>query len=237
MTTIPLFLTQEHPCSYLEGKLAQSLFVHPAYQLTPRIYGQLLAQGFRRSGNEVYVPHCAECSACIPARVPVAEFKPDRSQKRCMIKNTDTRVVLKPAAFEQTHYEMYLRYQNFKHKDGIMAQSGPDEYFSFLGSSWCDTRFAEFMIDDELAAVAVIDQCDRAWSAVYTFYEPKFSKYSPGVYAVLWQIEQAHRQQLEFLYLGFWIRNCKKMAYKSEFKPLQIFIGHRWVKYSVENPV
>ncbi len=233
MTSLPLLLTQAHPCSYLEGEFAQSIFVHPARQLTPAIYAQLLAQGFRRSGDEVYAPYCAHCSACLSARVPVARFKPNRRQKRCLVKNADTRVIVKPAAFEQSHYDMYLRYQRFKHKGGIMAQSSPGDYFNFLGSSWCDTRFAEFFIENELAAVAVIDQSDHAWSAVYTFFEPKFSGYSPGVYAVLWQIEQAYRQHREFLYLGFWIKNCKKMAYKSDYQPLQLFRDHQWVEYAV----
>ena len=90
MMSIPLFLTQEHPCSYLEGERAQSVFVHPAYPATTSIYAQLIEQGFRRSGDEIYAPHCPHCSACIPARLPVEKFKPSRSQKRCINKNIDT---------------------------------------------------------------------------------------------------------------------------------------------------
>lgn len=236
MTSIPLILTQAHPCSYLEGEQAQSLFVHPACRLTTAMYGQLLELGFRRSGDEVYAPRCAKCSACIPARVKVAEFKPDRSQKRCLKRNSNTRVILKPPVFEQAHYEMYLRYQHFKHEGGAMEDAGPSEYLNFLGSSWCHTYFAEFSIDDELSALAVIDQFDQSWSAVYTFYEPKFSEYSPGMYAVLWQIEQARRLQKKFLYLGFWIKNCRKMSYKSIYQPLQLYVRQEWVDFaSAEN--
>lgn len=232
MTSIPLILSPEHPCSYLEGMFSKSLFVHPACELTPAMYAQLLAQGFRRSGDDVYAPHCARCSACIPARVPVAGFKPDRSQKRCSKKNLNTRVVIKPAIFEEAHYAMYLRYQNFKHEGSDMALAGPDEYLNFLGSSWCGTRFVEFSIDNELAAIAVIDLFDRAWSAVYTFFDPKFSGYSPGVYAVLWQIAEANRQKKEYLYLGYWIKKCNKMSYKSKYQPLQLFIDGRWIEFS-----
>ncbi len=233
MMSIPLLLSQQHACSYLEGEHAQSLFVQPSYPMTTAIYGQLLAQGFRRSGDEVYAPHCPQCSACIPVRLPVATFKPSRSQKRCLSRNIDTQVVVKPADFEQAHYELYLRYQAVRHGDGAMADSSPDEYLGFLGSSWCDTRFVEFSINNELAGIAVVDRFEQAWSAVYTFFDPKFAGASPGVYAVLWQIEQARRQQKEFLYLGFWIKACQKMAYKSDYQPMQLLIDNQWVEMPV----
>ena len=233
MISIPLFLTQEHPCSYLEAERAQSVFVHPSYPVTTPIYARLLEQGFRRSGDEIYAPHCPHCSACIPVRLPVAKFKPSRSQKRCLNKNIDTQAIVKPAVFEQAHYDMYLRYQEIRHGDGSMANASPEDYLGFLGSSWCDTRFVEFSINNELAGVAVIDQFEHAWSAVYTFFEPKFSSYSLGVYAVLWQIEQATQQKKDFLYLGFWIKACKKMAYKSDYQPLQTFIDNQWIEMPV----
>ncbi len=233
MTAIPLFLSQQHSCSYLDGEQAQSVFVHPSYPLTPSIYAQLIAQGFRRSGDEVYAPHCPHCSACIPVRLPVKKFKPGRSQKRCLHKNINTQVTVKPAIFEQAHYDMYLRYQTARHNEGSMADASPDDYINFLGSSWCDTRFIEFSINNELAGIAVVDQFDQAWSAVYTFFEPKFSDHSLGVFAVLWQIEQVRLQQKEFLYLGFWIKACKKMAYKSDYQPMQLLIDNQWLEMTV----
>lgn len=230
MISIPLFLTAEHPCSYLDGKLAQSAFVHPSYPLTPVVYAQLIEQGFRRSGDEIYRPHCQQCTACLPARLPVTQFRPNRHQKRCWKKNSSTQATIKPPIFEQAHYELYLRYQATRHSGGNMAHSSPEDYISFLSSSWCNTKFIEFSIENELAGVAVIDQFDNAYSAVYTFFEPEFSIHSLGMYAVLWQIEQAKAQQREFLYLGFWIKECKKMAYKSDYQPLQIFSGNTWVE-------
>lgn len=229
MMTIPLALTQEHSCSYLENQQAQSLFVHPSCQLTTEIYEQLIMQGFRRSGDDVYKPQCQQCTTCIPVRIEVAHFIPGKSQKRCLEKNKHTRAIIKPPVFEQAHYDMYLRYQANRHADGAMAQSDRDEYLSFLGSSWCDTFFVEFLINDELAGLAVIDQFDNALSAVYTFFEPKFAGYSPGVYAVLWQIEQARQQGRQFLYLGYWIKECKKMAYKSNYQPLQQLLDNEWI--------
>lgn len=230
MKSVPLLLSQEHPCSYIENNLAQSLFVHPAYPLTPIIYAQLMAKGFRRSGNQVYRPYCHPCSACQPIRLEVNKFKPNKNQKRCLSKNINTQAIIKPPVFEQAHYDMYLRYQMARHTAGAMANSSAEDYINFLSSSWCQTVFVEFSINNELAGIAIIDQFDEAWSAVYTFFEPKFSSYSLGVYAVLWQIEQVKHQQKEFLYLGFWIKECKKMAYKSDYQPMQILSDADWVE-------
>jgi arginine-tRNA-protein transferase len=111
-----------------------------------------------------------------------------------------------------------------------MAKSSPEDYLDFLSSSWCETRFVEFSINGRLAAVAVVDQTNNAWSAVYTFFDPDFSAYSPGVYAVLWQIEQARQAGREFLYLGFWIQSCKKMAYKTQYQPMQLLVNQQWTE-------
>jgi arginyl-tRNA--protein-N-Asp/Glu arginylyltransferase len=229
MTSIPLLITAPHPCSYLEGEQAQTAFVNPIFGLSSNVYSQLIAHGFRRSGDDVYQPRCAQCSQCVPVRLPVAQFKPNRRQKRCFQKNRQTSTIIKPAVFEQAHYDLYLRYQNQRHADGNMANSSPDEYLKFLGGSWCDTRFVEFSIDGALAAVAIVDYLENAISAVYTFFDPEFSSYSPGVYAVLWQIQFAQEQRLEWLYLGFWIANSKKMNYKNQYRPLQGFIDQQWV--------
>ena len=230
MISIPLVLSQEHPCGYLETKIAQSLFVHPSYSITTSTYAHLLEQGFRRSGEEVYAPHCSHCSACIPARLPLKKFKPSKSQRRCMRKNIETQVNIKPAIFEQAHYDMYLRYQAIRHPEGSMINTSPENYFSFLSSSWCNTQFVEFSIHNELAGIAIIDQFDEAWSAVYTFFEPKFSDYSLGVYAILWQSQQANLQQKEYLYLGFWLKDCTKMSYKTCYQPIQLLIDKQWVE-------
>ncbi len=229
MTSVPLLISAPHPCSYLDGQQAQTAFVSPQFELDSAIYSQLIAHGFRRSGDDVYSPRCRHCSQCVPVRLPVAQFKPNRNQKRCLQHNRQTASLIKPAVFEQAHYDLYLRYQHQRHAEGGMANAGPDEYIKFLGGSWCNTRFIEFFCDGELAAVAVVDYLDNALSAVYTFFEPKFSSYSLGVYAVLWQIQYAQQHNLEWLYLGFWIAECQKMNYKSQYRPLQGLIDRQWL--------
>lgn len=228
MASIPLFISAPHPCSYLDGEQAQSAFVSPRFELSNAVYSQLIAYGFRRSGDDVYRPQCGACQQCVPVRLAVQDFKPSRKQKRCLQSNAGTSVIIKPAVFEREHYEMYLRYQKHRHADSNMANSSPEDYINFLSSSWCHTRFVEFSIQNELAGVAIVDYLDNSLSAVYTFFEPKFSSYSLGVYAVLWQIEQAKRLGLRYVYLGFWIKNCQKMAYKIQYQPLQGFVNQGW---------
>ena len=229
MTTVPLLITYPYSCSYLEGKQARSACLDSSLALNTAIYSQLIAQGFRRSGDDVYRPHCEHCVQCVSVRLPVAQFKPSRSQQRCMQKNQLTTAVIKPANYEQAHYDLYLRYQKQRHANGDMVNTSPDEYIKFLGSSWCNTQFIEYYIADELAAVAIVDCLDNALSAVYTFFEQKFFNYSLGVYAVLWQIHYAQKMGLTWLYLGFWIADCQKMNYKNQYRPLQCFIDQQWL--------
>jgi arginine-tRNA-protein transferase len=231
MISIPLLLTEKHACSYLTNETAQPAFVHPVFSMTTAVYSKLIQQGFRRSGDEVYSPYCPSCNACVPARIKVSEFIPNRTQKRCLQKNLTTKVEVTLPEFKMEHFNLYLRYQACRHPGGAMQESGKDEYLRFLNSVWCDTRFVEFLIDGELAAVAVIDRLDNALSAVYTFFDPKFKHYSLGVNAVLWQIEWAKQLGKDYVYLGFWIKSCKKMSYKSNFQPLQILKNKVWVPY------
>jgi arginine-tRNA-protein transferase len=228
MISIPLLITDQTPCSYLEKRNSQSAFIHPSIRLDSEIYGLLIEQGFRRSGNEVYTPHCSGCSECIPTRLTVEQFVPNRNQKRCIKKNQLTTVILKPTHFEQAHFDLYLRYQKHKHKEGGMVNSTKDDYINFLVSSWCNTLFVEFSIYDQLAAVAVVDLLDNALSAVYTFFDPRFSQYSLGNYAVLWQIEHAKKMKMDFVYMGFWIKECRKMSYKTQYQPIQGFVDNEW---------
>ena len=228
MTSIPLLISTPHPCSYLPDEMACSAFVNPSFEVDNVVYSQLVAHGFRRSGDDVYRPQCNFCQQCVPVRIAVNDFKASRKQKRCLQANINTTVIIKSAIFESAHYEMYMHYQKQRHADGGMANSTVDDYMNFLSSSWCDTRFVEFSIDNELAGVAVVDYLDSSLSAVYTFFNPKFSNYSLGVYAVLWQIEQARSLGLRYVYLGFWIKDCQKMAYKIQYQPLQGLVTQRW---------
>jgi len=228
MISIPLYLDNEHDCSYLADHQSQFAYIFPDFQLSTEIYSQLIEQGFRRSGNHAYQPYCQNCKECIPARLAVNDFQASRSQRRAFNKNIDIQTLIKPAQFEQAHFDLYQKYQKSRHADGGMADSTEDDYINFLASDWCNTLFVEFSFDGELVGVAIIDLLDNALSAVYTFFEPKFSSRSLGVYAVLWQIEHAKSLGLDWLYLGYWISDCQKMSYKTNYQPLQGLVDSQW---------
>ncbi len=229
--SIPLFATNPHACNYLSGESAQTAFVHPSFSMNTNIYAQLISQGFRRSGDDVYQNICVACAACIPSRVNVDAFTPNRMQRRCQKKNSEVKAYVLPNRFKQEHYDLYLRYQKYKHPDSSMQHSSAEEYIHFLGSSWCDTYFVEFRLQDTLIAVTIIDLLPQALSAVYTFFNPDYEHLSPGTYAVLWQLAHAKALHLPWLYVGYWIKNCRKMRYKNQYQPLQILTENGWQDY------
>ncbi|MBF0621778.1 MAG: arginyltransferase [Magnetococcales bacterium] len=223
-----LYLTAPHRCGYLEGKTAATLFVEPAQPLDSEIYGQLLARGFRRSGSHVYRPHCTECALCLSARIPVADFKRARSMRRIWNRNSAIQVKGMPQDYYEHHYWLYTRYMAHRHPDGPMADPSPDEYWTFLTAHWSDTIFYEFWMDGRLVMVAVTDVVPTGLSSVYTFFDPTLTRHSLGSFGILWQIEEARRRELEWVYLGYWIPNCDKMRYKKRFQPLEIYQNRTW---------
>ncbi len=225
-----IFLSMPHACSYLPGRTATSLFLDPRQPLDSRQYAGFMRLGFRRSGDLVYRPHCRDCNACVPVRVPVNRFRPDRGQRRVWNRNQDLSVVAHPPVFQQEHFELYQRYQSARHPGGGMDDPDPQKYVNFLGSRHIHTVFYEFRLNRRLLGIAVTDILPDGLSAVYTFFDPDEKRRALGVHAVLWQIEHARERQLPWLYLGYWIRECSKMSYKGHYHPLEAFLQGHWVQ-------
>lgn len=229
MTSIPLFLGESHPCPYLPEREARMAILPPDYPLSSRFYAALVRSGFRRSGELVYRTYCDGCTRCIPVRIPVNRFQLNRSQRRTLRLNEILTVQQVPAKFSEEHYRLYLEYQSRRHPGGDMAQSSSEEFIRFLGNNRFEgTVFFEFRRAGLLVAVSVVDLLDDGFSAVYTFYDPEQQARGLGTYAILWQIEEVRRRGGESLYLGFWIQESTKMAYKSQFKPYEILSQEGW---------
>lgn len=225
---LKVYTTYPHRCSYLDGEEATTLFIDPRQTVDQPLYSNLSLLGFRRSGNHIYRPHCSHCNACIPARVPVADFRPSRSQKRCLKSNADVEVKQLDCIANEACYALYERYIQARHADGDMYPPDRDQYESFLNDPWGVTRYFGFHVDGKLLAVAVVDEMIDGLSAIYTFYEPTEDARSLGRYAVLWQILLCQERDLPHVYLGYWIRNCAKMAYKADFRPLEVMVNNQW---------
>lgn len=222
------YASPPHECSYLPEREAITLFADPHAPMSPALYSALAELGFRRSGSYIYRPRCLDCNACTPARIPVAGFVANRSQRRCEQRNRDLQVRLLPAEFVEEHYQLYRRYIQCRHADGGMNEDNPARYMEFLGSHWMNSQFVEFRAQDRLLMVAVIDQMENGLSAVYTFFDPEEKKRGLGTYGVLWQIAQARQQGLSHVYLGYWIAESPAMAYKKNFQPMEIYRQGRW---------
>jgi arginine-tRNA-protein transferase len=228
LSRLKLFATHPHPCSYLSNKQATTLFVDPDTSVDRAAYSELADLGFRRSGKHIYRPHCADCKACLAARIPVQEFKARRSQRRIWNRNQDLLVEEVEHIDSDRYFELYRRYIDRRHKDGDMFPATREQYQSFLTKEWDSTRFFAFRCGDELLAVSVADQLSRGLAAVYTFFDGDNERRSLGSYAVLWQIEMARQLSLPYLYLGYWIKDCRKMNYKTDYQPLEILLENRW---------
>ena len=228
-----LYLSMPHPCSYLDARKSTILFVDPQRLLDAGEYGVFVRQGFRRSGDLVYRPHCQQCSACVPVRVPVREFAPTRGQRRVWGRNHDIEVVEKPAHFEAEHFDLYRRYQAGRHPDSGMNDADPQKYLGFLTSRQVDTKFFELRAQGRLLAVAVADVLPDGLSAVYTFFDPDAPQRGLGVYAVLWEIAETARRGLDYLYLGYWIAESPKMSYKSSYRPIEALRGGHWINLAL----
>lgn len=228
LSTLQLYLTAPYPCSYLPQMEARSQVATPAFLITPRVYSELVHRGFRRSGTFTYRPRCDGCQQCVPVRVVVDEFHPARAQRRSWNRHHDLRVEILPLQDKAEYFALYQRYQQTRHTDGGMAEDTPEQYRNFLLQSHVDSLLVEFRESDELRMVSVIDVLDDGLSAVYTFYDPDIARASFGTFNVLWQIELCRKLQLPYLYLGYWIRASRKMAYKANFKPLQALRNGEW---------
>lgn len=226
---IQLFRTALSSCPYLDERDSSNYIIDPEFSVTPDIYDFLLAKGFRRSAEIVYRPACPGCNECKSSRIPVAQFKPNRSQRRAWA-SVENDIAYRPckASFSDKHYQLYLKYTQHRHADSEMSQSSKNAYMNFLTSSWSETIFVEIYLKKTLLAVAVTDRQPTSLSALYTFFDPEMEKFSPGVLAILTQLKLADELKLDWLYLGYWIKDSPKMAYKINYKPIQYFENGQW---------
>ncbi|MGH1471248.1 MAG: arginyltransferase [Cellvibrionaceae bacterium] len=228
LSQIKLFATHPHECSYLPEQEATTVFIDPEEVIDKELYQHLSTLGFRRSGSHVYRPNCENCNACVPVRIPVDLFLPNRRQKRCARINQDIDIQEVDSASSDEHYELYERYITTRHKDGDMYPPSREQFSGFLTSEWGLTRFFEMRLHKKLVGVMVCDLLNDGLSAVYTYFDPEYPKRSLGVFGILSQIQQAQTFSLKYLYLGYWIKESQKMSYKSEYRPLELLIEKRW---------
>jgi len=227
-----LTLAEPYKCSYLPDQLANSVFLGKGYEPSWQQYSELSRMGFRRSGDHYYRPNCPNCNACMSCRIICNEINLNtKSFKRILGKAKGFTTQITKPIFSTTHYDIYEKYINSRHSDGDMYPASIEQYKNFLLAQTDFSRLFTIKDEhDELILCTAIDILDDGVSAIYTYFDPKFSHLSPGTLAVIMLCKYAIQNNLPYVYLGYWVKNSQKMAYKKRFQPLEILNGKDWVK-------
>ena len=234
--TLPIapqfYVTAPQPCPYLDGRMERKLFTALQGDYAETLNDTLSKQGFRRSQNVLYRPSCAECSACLSARIRVADFAPTRSLRRVARRNRNLRrQATSPWATEE-QYGLFRTYLDSRHADGGMADMDIFEFAAMIEETPIRSRVVEYVDDSHadrnLAAVCLTDVLDDGLSMVYSFYDPVLAPSSPGTYVILDHVEIAREAGLPYVYLGYWVPGSPKMGYKAKFPALEVYFGGEW---------
>ncbi|MGB4102312.1 MAG: arginyltransferase [Alphaproteobacteria bacterium] len=226
------YLSGPLPCPYLPGQVERKLFTRIT-GVTDRdaaLNSALTRAGFRRSHDIVYRPACPSCQACVPVRVPVAEFTPGRSQRRIMRRNADLYAQIVAAEPDDEQFELFLSYQRARHADSDMARMSYADYRAMIKEGQAVTHLLTLRrrVDDVLCAVMLTDRLSDGFSAIYSFFTPDNPQRSLGTQTIISLIGAAQAENLSYIYMGYWIKAARKMAYKVQFRPVQKLGPHGW---------
>ncbi len=235
INTPPFYLTKPQPCPYLENRTERKIFTILQGGNADSLNNLLSGCGFRRSQNIAYRPACDGCNACLTTRIPVKNFKPSKSQKRISKKNTDILGWNLDCEASSEQYDLFESYVQKRHLDGGMANMGILDYAMMIEETHVQSIVREYRLketknssESALKAVALCDILSDGLSMVYSFYDVNAASRSLGVYMILDHIAQAQRLELDYVYLGYWVKNSPKMAYKSQFKGIEVLTNNGW---------
>ena len=222
-TTAPL------PCPYVAGRMERKVVTEITGPDADALHDRLSRAGFRRSHNIAYAPVCPACQACVPIRIPVATFKPDRTLRKITRANAAVEAFEVPARATAEQFQLFNRYQQARHREGDMATMSFYDYRAMVEDTPIDTFIAEFRDgDDQLISACLTDRLGDGLSAVYSYFSPGLEKRSLGTHAILWLIERARALGLPYVYLGYWVPDSRKMTYKARFRPSEILVSGVW---------
>jgi arginine-tRNA-protein transferase len=222
-TTAPL------PCPYVSGRTERKVVTEITGPDADAVHDRLSRAGFRRSHNIAYAPVCPSCHACVPIRIPVRDFQPDRSLRRILRANATLEGYEMPPRATAEQFQLFQRYQQLRHGDGDMATMSFYDYRAMVEDTPIETLVVEYRDPDgRLVGACLTDKLGDGLSAVYSFFAPGLEKRSLGTYTILWLVERARSLDLPYVYLGYWVPESRKMSYKTRFRPSEILAGGTW---------
>jgi arginine-tRNA-protein transferase len=224
------YVTAPQPCPYLPGKVERKLFTALQGDGAYHLNDVLSHQGFRRSQNVLYRPSCAGCSACLSARIVVADFAPSRGQRRVLRRNTEIRRMARDPCATPAQFQLFRRYLDARHATGGMADMDMSEFAAMIEESPVRSMVVEYYHGRQLVAVCLTDVLSDGVSMVYSFFAPDLMRDSLGSYVILDHVALAREARLPYVYLGYWVPGSAKMDYKARFQPLEIFADGRWTR-------
>lgn len=227
------YLTEAQPCPYLPQRMERKVFTPLRGNRAANVNDRLSVNGFRRSQNVAYRPQCPGCNACIATRVVAGEYAPSRSDRRIIKRNARLKRVVRPAIATEEQYQLFRKYLASRHAGGAMAAMDALDFASMVEDSTVRTQVIEYHdIGDDgepvLIAACLTDVMADGVSLVYSFFDPERSRDSLGNFIIIDHIDLAHALGLSYVYLGYWVDGCRKMAYKTRFHPTEALIGTAW---------
>ena len=234
LPTIPQFyVTAPQPCPYLAGRMERKLFTALQGDQAEAMNDTLSKQGFRRSQNVLYRPSCADCCACLSARIRVDAFTPSRTQRKTQRRNAGLAREVTSAWATEEQFDLFRRYLDSRHADGGMADMDVFEFAAMIEETPVRTRVIEYRDTSaksarKLRAVCLTDVLDDGLSLVYSFFDPDFATDSLGSYMILDHITLAQSANLPYVYLGYWVPGSPKMDYKARFSALEVYHDAKW---------
>jgi arginine-tRNA-protein transferase len=223
-TTAPL------PCPYVPGRTERKVVTELSGVSAETMHDKLSRGGFRRSHNIAYAPVCPSCNACVPIRIRAAEFAPNRTQKRIIRANTDVLVQEMPPRATAEQFQLFQAYQQLRHGEGDMATMSFYDYRAMVEDTPIETSVAEFRLTSgRLVGACLTDRLGDGLSAVYSFFDTELTARSLGTFAIIWLVGRAVELELPNVYLGYWVEESRKMAYKAKFRPSEILRAGQWI--------
>ncbi|MFC3703162.1 arginyltransferase [Devosia honganensis] len=227
--TTQLFLTAAMPCPYLPGRMERKLFTHLSGRRAAMLHQLLSDNGFRRSQNLIYRPACESCNACQSVRIVAGEFRPGKRFRRVLRANEDIGVTVQPTLATLEQYDLFKRYLDTRHVGGGMTQMSYEDYEYMVEDTPVQSVLVEYRLrdlpDQPLVAVALTDVMPDGLSMVYSFFDPDLAHRSLGTFLILDHVTQVRSAGLDYVYLGYWVKDSPKMAYKTDYRPLEVQRG------------